>query len=254
MKTSITTLAMLALLLLGCAEEATAPDLEFTIEIVAPDAEARIWEGDLVRLEADVGTTGSDFDFAETVVVWSSDVLGVLSSAVEGCEEDACWLSEQEATGGWPLVTELSAGSHVVTARALDLKGGRVEPATAAAIVTVERIEAPEIHLVAPLEGSEIVTATDFQLNAWISDDDEGEVDVSWSSSVHGVVAESTVTAPGTYQVDCRAGGVGTDDDPCHLSPGSHVMILVATDLYDDGGTSHSFLTLHVVGPTGEEE
>jgi len=243
---------LLALLTLaGCAEEAVPPEVQLVVEILEPLDGAHLTEGALVRLEAVVDTTSSDFDLSETVVVWTSDVVGVLASATGDCEADACWISEADAIGEavWPMVTRLPLGSHVITARAMDLKGGRVEPASATVVVVVEEVVAPEIHLVEPEEGTQIVTGNDFVLEAWISDDAEGDVDVSWSSSVHGVVHESTVGAPGTYRVDCHAGGVATDDDPCHLSPGTHVMVLVATDRADDGGSSHSFLTLHVIGP-----
>ena len=250
-------LLVLALLALaGCADEATAPLVEFVVEILEPVDGATFLENGAVRLEAAVDTTGSEFDLSETVVIWSSDVVGVLSSTVGDCEADACWISEADTTGEpvWPMITRLPPGSHVITARALDLKGGRVEPAAATVVVVVEQVVAPEIHLVAPAEGTELVTGTDFTLEAWISDDAEGVVDVSWSSSVHGLVHESRVDAPGTYRVDCHAGGVATPDDPCHLSPGTHVMVLVASDLEDDGGSSHSFLTLHVVGPGAEAD
>lgn len=249
-------LALLALLIpTGCADESSAPLIELVVDILEPADGTALREGDLVRLEAVVDTTGSEFDLSETVVIWSSDVVGVLSSAEGGCESDTCWISEAVTAGEtvWPMVTRLPPGSHVITARALDLKGGRVEPATATVVVVVDDIVAPEIHLVAPEEGTVLVTGSDFTLEAWISDDSDGDVDVGWSSSVHGLVHESTVGAPGTYRVDCHAGGVATSDDPCHLSPGTHVMVLVASDLDDDGGTSHSFLTLHVVGPSADE-
>ena len=247
-------LALLALA--GCADEASAPLVELVVEILEPVDGTAFSEDEPLRLEAAVDTTSSEFDLSETVVVWSSDVVGVLSSVVGECESDECWIAEADTTGEpvWPMITRLPPGSHVITARALDLKGGRVEPTAATVVVVVAEVVAPEIHLVAPEEGTEIVTATDFTLEAWISDDAKGDVDVSWSSSVHGLVHESRVDAPGTYRVDCHAGGVATADDPCHLSPGTHVMVLVASDLEGDGGSSHSFLTLHVVGPSDEEE
>jgi len=242
------------LALAGCADETSAPRIELTVEILEPEDGTALREGDLVRLEARVSATGTEFDLSETVVIWSSDVVGILSSAEDDCEADACWISDAVTAGEtvWPMVTQFPPGSHVITARALDLKGGRVEPATASVVVVVEDIVAPEIHLVSPEEGTVLVTGSDFTLEAWISDDSEGDVDVGWSSSVHGLIHESTVDSPGTYRVDCHAGGVATSDDPCHLSPGTHVMVLVASDLDDDAGTSHSFLTLHVVGPSAD--
>jgi len=176
----------------------------------------------------------------------------VLTEQAVDCEGDECWLSHRDTTGNpvWPRVTRLPAGSHVITAEAFDLKGGRVDPASTSVVLTVESIVPPEIHLVSPEEEAVLVTGSDFTLDAWISDDAEGAVAVSWSSSIHGLVHEDEVAAPGTYAVSCHAGGVSEPDDLCHLSPGTHEMVLVATDLEDDGGTSHSFLTLHVVGPS----
>ena len=243
---------LLALAFAGCAEEAEPPEVEFTIEIFEPVDGAVVMVDEFVRLEAEVTTNYSEFDLSDTVVVWTSDVVGVLTEEAVDCEDDECWLSHRDTTGSpvWPMVTRLPAGNHVIRAQAFDLKGGRIEPASTSVVLTVESIVPPEIHLVAPEEEAVLVTGSDFTLDAWISDDAMGEVAVSWSSSIHGLVHEDEVAAPGTYAVSCHAGGVSDPDDLCHLSPGTHEMVLVATDLEDDGGTSHSFLTLHVVGPS----
>ena len=255
-----------------CAPLVEPPDVELRVAIADPGLEGAVYETDLLRLEARVRSVGAEFDLGDTAVVWSSDVLGVLLDMAGECAslpgeegegapaggwDETCWLTGSEDVGGervWPLVTRLPAGPHVLSARAVDLWGGRVPPGSASAVVEVLSIEPPEIQLVAPLAESEIVTGTDFELHAWIEDDGTGTVDVSWSSSVHGMVHETQVEAPGLYVVPCHAGGVpdGDPGDPfgdCYLSPGTHLMTLVAHDGDDDGGTSHAFLRFHVVGP-----
>ena len=260
----------------GCPQPRAPVYAEYSVIIDEPADEAVMLEDGFVRLQARVEAT-SELDVAlddllrQTAVVFSSDVVGVLSREAGECspwtdlegdgadpsaQDDAtsCWLVHPSEVGGdlvWSLVTRLPAGTHVIQARAVDTSGGRAEPASASTLVNVLPLSPPEIHLTSPGDGDELVTGSDFALEAWLSDDIDGSIVVAWSSSLHGVVHEHSTSAPGMYAVACHAGGVATEDDPCHLSTGTHVMVLSAVD--EDGWTSHSFLTLHVVGPSADE-
>ena len=257
--------------LAGCVEEAPTALAEYHVRITSPEDGAVVMEDAWARLDARIDaranvSVGLDSLLEDTVVVWSSDVVGVLSSVGAGCTEplegdappedgapgdpEDCWLVRPVDVEGaltWPLVTRLPAGTHVLSARAVDPMGGRAEPAAASAMVTVLPASAPEIQLVAPDDGSDVETGHGFELSAWVEDDTDGAVDVAWASSVHGVVHEDAVLAPDVYSITCHAGGPPSPDEPCHLAVGPHVMVLTATD--EEGWTSHSFLTLRVVGP-----
>jgi hypothetical protein len=279
--------ALLAgILLASCADPVEPPVIEYLVDIRAPEDNATVLEGSLVQLEVRLSVqdeqgnaqealeaTGLNIQavLEETVVVWYSDVVGVLSRSIGECsiwsdEEGAptddgeaafdsttCWLVEPASVGGelvWSLVTRLPAGTHVIHARALDTVAGRIQPTSSSVVVTVDPVSAPEVHLVSPEDGATLETGNDFDLSAWISDDIEGEVDVTWSSSLQGILYQGETSASEVHTVPCHAGGTAEDYD-CYLSTGTHVMVLAAVD--NLGWTSHSFLTVRIVGPTPDD-
>ena len=256
----------------GCVEDLEPNEAEFEVTIASPENNAVMLEGEYVHLQASVkviSTSGADVSsiLDDTVIVWYSDIVGVLSRETGDCapfaeeteahpedEEDAhanpCWLVYPSDLGGqrvWSLVTRLPDGDHVLYARAVDTLGGRAAPAEATAVVTSRGVSPPEIHLVEPADGAEIEVGTDFSLGAWISDDIDDEIEVTWSSSLQGMISQESHSSPDVYGVDGHAAGEPTDADPCHLNTGTHVMVLSAMD--GDGWTSHSFLTLSIVAP-----
>ena len=280
--TLLTTFVLTALL--GCVTEQEPQTASYQVSISQPTDGGVFLDGEYIHIQASVDVDsdqGNDVSgiLDSTVVVFYSDVVGVLeretgdcsvwgdgSDSADGGDDDVeddgenavdtpCWLVYPTDVAGvrvWSLVTRLPAGSHVIHARAVDTLGGRVDPSEATAVISVKAIAAPEIHLVEPDVEAEIEVGSDFMLEAWISDDIEDQVEVTWSSSLQGIIDESAVAAPGVYEVPCHAGGEAEEEGECHLSTGTHVMVLAAVD--DDGWTSHSFLTLRIVPPPPPEE
>jgi len=268
----------------GCVTEQESQTATFQVSVSQPTDGAVFLEGEFVNIQATVDVSSDQANDVSgildaTVVVFYSDVVGVLERETGDCsiwedeedpgEEDTdgtddeggtatdvpCWLVYPADVAGervWSLVTRLPAGTHVIHARAVDTLGGRADPGEASVVVTVQAIAAPEIHLVEPDVEAEIEVGSDFTLEAWISDDIEDQVEVTWSSSLQGIIDESVVEAPGVYEVSCHAGGEPEEEGACHLSTGTHVMVLAAVD--GDGWTSHSFLTLRIVSPPPPEE
>lgn len=290
----LTTATILALWT-GCAPLATSPDAELVVSIDQPANGFTEVEGNEITFEAtsaldtDIPPTEL-FDLHDICVLWTSDVVGALTGmegegaslacqAGSGDSSTVSWLSgaveinPAQASAGFKLKTTLPPGSHVITARAMDVMGGRALPGSASMVVAVTEISAPELHVVAPADLDEFTPPEDFTIEAWVSNPRGGEVETSWASSVEGFIdaASQTLNAdePGVVSVPCHAGSKPPDLDPtdpnqhCYLKPGTHVMTFTARErLPGDGGdsegiyggTSHAFVTLRIGQFDDDEE
>ena len=268
----------------GCAERAERDDIDLDVGIVSPLDGTIFTENDLVLLEANVAAAGTeDINLDRTVVVWTSDVVGVLEDVWGACapwapeeaweepdeNEDTgdsagdppeqfgdleCWISYPEQIDDrmiWQLVAQLAPGTHMIHARAMDLEAGRAHSLSASVAVTVEAFEGPQVHVVATDAAEEFNAGEDFVLSTWVDDDREGDVGLTWSSSSIGIFHQQTLSSNEVLDLPCHAGGEADPDDPedhqCYLSPGTHVLSVTGVD--EQGAVGHGFITLRITGP-----
>ena len=177
-------------------EPNNAPD----ITVASPATGDVITEGEPVLFDAAV----SDAEDApsDLTVVWSSDRDGVLSEA------------PADSSGFTRFTrTDMSLGSHAVTLTVTDTEGAYT---TAVMVVTIEAAPdintAPTVELTSPSDGDVVVEGDPVLFSAVVSDGEDalGDLTVTWTSSIDGVLVGAVSDDSGTVGFSALEMSVGT--------------------------------------------
>src|SRR5438128_4195900 len=176
------------------------------------------------------GPTDGTTVFAGTGVAFS----GTANDATDGnLSASLRWTSDRDGligSGASFTTTRLSAGTHVITASATD-RGGLSGQALRTVVVRPPNTS-PAVQVVAPANGTSLITGKPVLLAATAADAEDGDLApaVRWTSSRDG-----TLGTGGALVVPS-------------LSVGSHTRICSATDR--DGATTTATVTVNVVPAT----
>ena len=181
-----------------------------TAEIVAPGKEDSICAGEAVLLE---GTASDPEGDAEALVAsWSADVDGDLAVDQEVSSD-----GYTSAVARFP-----TAGDQLLTLTVTNARGADGVDSVLLSVLSAEQCnEPPEASIDSPADGDAFVSGDCITFAGTASDaeDDPADLQVTWSSSLDGLLHDGSPDAAG-----------GTTFDGCDLTNGTHQIELAVTD------------------------
>jgi len=176
---------------------------------------------------------GGIYDYSS--VHFSADVLDPELEALKN--SDCHYLSvqrfptklsfESDRDGGFiSTTTNLSIGTHVITAAASDYFGARAESAP----VTIQVVnKPPDVKITYPYNGDTFYTNQNINLRGWAFDWEEGDLVLQWESSIDGYIGAGDdiwwypKITPGTHTI--RAFTIDPMDETIIVSDSIQILI-----------------------------
>ena len=180
------------------------------VTITAPVDGSSSTENDAVTFTA-TATDDEDGDLA-TGLTWTSDLDGPIGG------------------GGSFSLSNLSVGTHVITAAVTDSHGA---PASSTVTISVAPNAPPVVIITLPADGSSATESDEIAFGASATDDEDGDVSgsLSWTSSLDGAI------------------GTGAGFSLSTLSVGSHVITASVTDSHGASGSATIALAVNANTP-----
>jgi hypothetical protein len=200
-----------------------------TAAILGPVDGTTIDENTALLFEGRVSDDGGP---AALEVQWTSDKDGLLSDT-----------SVPEPDGRVEYTTaNLTPGNHVIGLRVLDEEG--LQAAATISVVVIDLPEPPEIDLISPSQGEEVLELEDFRFEAVVEDaqDDPETLEVVFLSDRDGFLCAAMVNAAGGARCDQMA-TVGThlitstvtDSDGNDAEATAYLKVIALADVDGDG-------------------